>query len=88
MSIKIHVANIHDSVGSVEPINQLQYMFSRLKKIIADGGYRRKLADTVKGLGWESSVVLRPDESSRKFQVLPPDGLWNELSLGLKTTEE
>lgn len=70
MSIKVHVANIHDSVGAIEPINQLQYMFPRLKKIIADGGYSGKLADFVKDLGWELSVVLRPDESSKKFQVL------------------
>ena len=32
---------------------------------------RGKLADMVKELGWELSVVLRPDESSKKFQVLP-----------------
>lgn len=35
---KVHAANIHDSVGTVEPIKRLQYIFSRLKKIIADGG--------------------------------------------------
>jgi putative transposase len=46
-------------------------MFPRLKKIIADGGYRGKLSDMVKDWGWELSVVLRPDESSKKFQVLP-----------------
>lgn len=42
-------------------------LFPRLKKIIADGGYRGKLAEFVKELGWELSVVLRPDESSKKF---------------------
>lgn len=46
-------------------------MYPRLKKIIADGGYRGKLADTVNDFGWELSVVLRPEESSKKFQVLP-----------------
>lgn len=71
MAVKVHAANIHDSVGTVELIKQLQYMFPRLKKIIADGGYRGKLADTVKELGWELSVVLRPEESSKIFQVLP-----------------
>lgn len=53
------------------PIKQLRYIFPKLKKIIADGGYRGKLADVVKDLGWELSVVPRPDESSKKFQVIP-----------------
>jgi putative transposase len=46
-------------------------MFPRLKKIIADGGYRGKLSDMMKDLEWDLSVVLRVDESSKKFQVLP-----------------
>lgn len=71
MSAKIHAANIHDSAGAIEPIEQLRYIYPRLKKIIADGGYRGKLADAVKELGWELSVVLRPQESSKKFHVLP-----------------
>ena len=71
MAACVHAANIHDSVGAVEPITQLRYIFPRLKKIIADGGYRGKLSDMVKDWGWELSVVLRPDESSKKFQVLP-----------------
>lgn len=58
MAAKVHAANIHDSVGAVKPIKQLRYIFPRLKKIIADGGYRGKLADMIKDLGWELSVVL------------------------------
>lgn len=65
MVVKIHAANIHDGVGAIEPIKQLQYAFPRWKKIIAEGGYRGKLADKVKELGWELSVVLRPKESSK-----------------------
>jgi putative transposase len=71
MAVKIHAANIHDSIGMVEPIERLRYLYPRLKKIIADGGYRGKLVDFVKNLGWKLSVVLRPDESSKKFQILP-----------------
>ena len=39
----------------------------------ADGGYKgQKLSDTVRQkLGAELTVVLRPDESSKKFSVLP-----------------
>lgn len=32
---------------------------------------RGKLVDIVKDLGWELSVVLRTDESSKKFQTIP-----------------
>ena len=71
MAVKVHAANIHDSIGAVQPIKQLQYIFPRLKKIIADGGYRGKLVDIVKDLGWELSVVFRTDEPSKKFQVIP-----------------
>ena len=47
--------------------------FPRLKKILADGGYKgQKLIDAVQQkLGAEYTVVLRPDESSKKFNVLP-----------------
>lgn len=39
MSIKVHEANIHDSKGAPEVIENLSYKFPRLAKIIADGGY-------------------------------------------------
>lgn len=43
------------------------------KDALADGGYKgRKLADTVRQkLGAEFTVVLHPDESPKKFSVLP-----------------
>ncbi|MDD2256551.1 MAG: IS5 family transposase [Bacteroidales bacterium] len=71
MVARVHAANIHDSVGAVDTIKLLQYNFPRLKKIIADGGYRGSLVDLVKGYGWDLSVVLRPKESSKRFHVLP-----------------
>jgi putative transposase len=71
MAARVHAANIHDSVGAVDTIKLLQYDFPRLMKIIADGGYRGRLAEMVADFGWELSVVLRPKESSKKFQVLP-----------------
>ena len=43
-----------------------------MEKIIADGGYRGNLADWVlQKFGWTLDVVLRPDECSTKFKVLP-----------------
>jgi len=71
MAVRVHAANIHDSLGAVDTIELLKYKFPRLKKIIADGGYRGKLVDVVKEFGWDLSVVLRPNESSKKFQVIP-----------------
>jgi putative transposase len=72
MAAKVHAANIYDSIGAIQPIKELRYLYPRLQKIIADGGYRGKpLAAAVKDMGWDLSVVLRPKESSKKFQVLP-----------------
>lgn len=73
MSIAIHEANIHDSVGAESVVKVMAGRFPRLKKILADGGYRGEtLSDTVKKtLGCELSIVLRPDESPKKFSVIP-----------------
>ena len=56
MATRVHAATIHDSVGAVDTIKLLRYDFPRLRKIIAD---------IVKCLGWELSVVLRSGESSK-----------------------
>lgn len=72
MSIKVHEANIHDSKGAPGVINNLEYKFPRLAKIIADGGYRGNLADWIlQKFGWTLDIVLRPDECPTKFKVLP-----------------
>lgn len=83
----VHEANVHDSVGADGVIDKMKGCFPRLKKMLADGGYKgRKLADTVRQkLGAEFTVVLRPDESPKKFSVLP---LRSALSPGWKTFEE
>ena len=62
----------------------MQGCFPRLKKILADGGYKgQKLIDTVKQkLGAEFTVVLRPDESSKKFNVPHLRWIVERLSLG------
>ena len=87
MSVVVHEANIHDSVGADRVIDKMKGNFPRLKKMLADGGYKgQKLADTVRQtLGAEFTVVLRPDESPKKFSVLP---LRSALSPGWKTFEE
>ena len=72
LAIVIHAANVFDGVGAKKVLENLAYKYPRLKKILADGGYRGDdLAQSAKKYGWELSVVLRPDESSKKFHVLP-----------------
>ena len=73
MALSIHEANIHDSVGGESVIALMANKFLRLRKILADGGYRGDaLSDKVKKtMGCELSIVLRPDESSKKFSVIP-----------------
>lgn len=72
MSISVHDANIHDSKGAPQVIEQMNHKFPRLKKILADGGYRGSLGDWVAtNFGWGVEVVLRPDECPSKFAVLP-----------------
>ena len=73
MSVAVHEANVHDSIGADGVIDKMKGCFPRLKKMLADGGYKgQKLADTVRQkFGAELTVVLRPDESQKRFSVLP-----------------
>ena len=73
LAISVHEANIHDNIGAESVIKAMAGRFPRLRKILADGGYRSEnLANIVKKeLGCELSVVLRPDESPKKFSVIP-----------------
>ena len=73
MAISIHEANIHDSVGAESVVKVMAGRFPRLKRILADGGYRGEtLSNKIKKtLGCELSIVLRPDESPKKFSVIP-----------------
>ena len=48
----------------------MKYRFSRMMKIIADGGYRGEPAEKIKhALGWTLEVILWSD-SGKGFQVL------------------
>ena len=58
MSIKVHPANIHDSVWAVDVINNLSYDYSRLKKIIADGGYKGSVSKVSEALRIKLEIVL------------------------------
>jgi putative transposase len=71
LAVGVHAANIHDSKGASFVLSELRFWFSRLVKIIADGGYRGELVEnTKKAFGWVLEIVLRKDDSP-KFQVIP-----------------
>ena len=73
MAVSVHEANIHDSRGAESALGKLAHKFPRLKKILADGGYRGdELKEMVrKTLGCRLEVVLRPNENPKKFNVIP-----------------
>ena len=54
-------------------MKKFAHKFPRLRKILADGGYRGDgLKEKVRTmLSCELEVVLRPDESPKKFNVIP-----------------
>lgn len=85
--VVIHAANIHDSKGAIDVISNLKGRFPRLRKIVADGGYRDELIENVKkhldGY-WKLYSGLMLPKSSRCY---PKDGLWKERSHGSKVLE-
>ncbi|MDZ7777254.1 MAG: transposase [Bacteroidales bacterium] len=63
LAVFIHAANIHDSKAGIDIIAMLRERFSRLKKIVADGGYRGELIEKVKDrFSWVLEIVLRSDK--------------------------
>ena len=76
MGIIVHEANIHDSVGAHTVIDSMRGSFPRLKKILADGGYKgQKLIDEAKEkLNAEFSVVLRPAAGTYQKNTLESGG--------------
>jgi putative transposase len=77
MAVSVHGANIHDSKGAESALKKLALKFPRLRKILADGGYRddglKEKARTT--LCCKLEVVLRPDEKPKKFKVIPLRGI-------------
>lgn len=99
LAIVIHAANVFDGVGAKEVFKNLANKYPRLRKRLADGGYRGEdLSSEAAKFGWELSVVLRSDESPKKISVIPKRWIvertfsWIEnfrrLSLGFKFLSE
>lgn len=72
IGIAVHEANVYDAIGAELVLDDMVGRSDRLHTILADGGYRgNRLKALAKAKGWNLKVVLRPEESSRKFQVVP-----------------
>lgn len=71
LTVVIHAANIHDSIGAKQVLQTLKDKYlSGIQKIFADGGYLGDLIDWVKfHLGYQIEIVKRTEE--HKFKVLP-----------------
>lgn len=71
MSVVVHEADIHDSVGADAVFDRTRECFPRLKKILEDSGYKgRKLIDAAKtktGRGVHGCATPRrvPNETQR-----------------------
>lgn len=71
LAVIVHNANIQDRDGAKLVLKELQYKFPRLKKILADGGYRGELIEwTLLVLGWTLEVVAKVAGVST-FVVIP-----------------
>lgn len=71
LAVVVHAANEHDSKSAPKVIAELRGRFTRMMKIIADGGYRGELIENTKRtFGWIVEIVMRKDPST-KFEVLP-----------------
>lgn len=65
IAIMVCVANIHDSKAALLLMRVLKEFLCSIKVIVADGGYRGELADTVKkGFNYIIEVVMRSDKES------------------------
>ena len=89
-AVVVHEANAHDNVGADGVIDKMKGCFPRLKKMLADGGYKgRKLADTVRQkLGASLPLFSVRTSLRRNSPCCHSDALWSALSPGWKTFEE
>ena len=72
IGMAVHEANVYDAIGAELVLEDMDGRSERLHTILADGGYRgERLKSAAKAKGWDLKVVLRPEESPKKFTVIP-----------------
>ncbi len=66
----------------------LQDCYASIKVVLADGGYRGDIIETIKNkFGYLLQVVMRDKEDKITSNLLVKDGLWKECLTGLITTD-
>ena len=75
IAVMVCVANIHDSKAALLLMRIMKEFLSSIKVIIADGGYRGELAETVKNkFGYLIKVIMRTDNKPADF--IPVNKRW------------
>jgi len=70
IAIMATVANIHDGQAALQLMRVLKNLWSSVKVIIADGGYRGEIIEQIrKNFGYLLQITLRTDKNT--FQVQP-----------------
>ena len=71
LSIMVTVANVYDGKAVELLMRTLSYFLSPVKVILADGGYRGEIIDTVKRkFGYLIQVVMRSDKRKMEFKPI------------------
>ena len=69
LAIMVTVANIHDSKATELLMRTLAYFLSPVKIILADGGYRGEIIESVKKkFGYLIKIVMRTDDKNKDFK--------------------
>lgn len=71
LSVIVHAAHLHETAMAELVVRRFREVFFRASKIIADGGYRGQLIETIKQkYKLDMEIVMRSD-SNKGFRVLP-----------------
>ena len=71
LAVMVTVAHIHDSQAVVWLMRVLQDSYASIKAVVADGGYRGEIIETVKvRFGYILQVVMRTKEQSQSFKPI------------------
>jgi len=72
LAVKVHAANIHDSKGAFELIDEFdREKYVRMRKIIADKAYRGDLEGYCKGKNLELDIAPGLEGRKASFEVIP-----------------
>ena len=71
IAVVVHTADIQDRDGGLLVFQRIKNMFTRLKLVWADGGYRGEFIASAKRIfGRRVAIILRSD-AAKGFRVLP-----------------